>query len=357
MVNKIRVLFVTHSKLQHYRIPIFRIVNNTPNIELTLAHCGDKIVQKEIPEILLKKKKFGSFYFIKDYKKTCQNYDVILCMFYYNNLSILKSLICKSKRIVLWSIGVPASYNRNYGEASSFRYKLLNFFQKRANALLLYTDSPLQLYKERGIKIEEKKIFIANNTVEVIKQEVQNEQKTSLLFIGTLYLEKGLLLLLKAYKEALSECSDMIPLNIVGGGSQFNDVQQWIKENGISNKVNMLGPIYDPSEKAEIFRKSIACVSPMQAGLSVLESMGYGVPFITSENAITGGEAFNIVDGENGLRLNNISMLKDVLIDICHNKGKYLAMGRNAYDYYWSHRTSDVMAKGIVSAINYAYKN
>lgn len=356
-MDKIKVLFVTQSKLQHYRLPIFQLVNNEPNIELTLAHCGNNIVQNEMPEILLKKKKLGSCYTIEDFESICKNYDVILCMFYYNNLSILRTVLKKKHKIVLWSIGVPASYNRQYGDASRFRYKILNFIQNKADALLLYSSAPIDIFKKRGIKVDENKVFIANNTVEVVKQPIEKQEKDSLLFIGTLYLEKGLQLLLDAYKQAYEDNNNLLSLNIVGGGTQFEKIQKWVKNNNLDNKINMLGAIYDPIKKAEIFKKAIACISPMQAGLSVLESMGYGVPFITSHDAITGGEAFNIMNGKNGLRMDDISKLKDVILDIDQNKDKYLTMGEKAYEFYWNNRTIDVMANGIISAINYAYQN
>lgn len=356
-MGKIKVLFVTQSKLQHYRVPVFKLVNRDPNIDLTIAHCGDSTVQDEIPEILLKKMKFYSYYAIKDFEAICENYDVILCMFYYNNVSFLKSILKKKHKFVLWSIGVPASYSRKYGDASLFRYRFLNFFQRRADALVFYSDAPLSLYKSRGISIDDEKVFIANNTVEVIKQPIENESKKSLLFIGTLYLEKGLQVLLDAYKKAYEINHDLMPLNIVGGGAQLNQVKNWVKEAGLDKKVFVLGPIYDLQMKSELFRKSIACVSPMQAGLSVLESMGYGVPFITSSDAITGGEAFNIKSGENGLLMSDVSQLQNIILDIDHNRDKYLKMGERAYDYYWNNRTIEIMANGIISAILYAYHN
>jgi glycosyltransferase involved in cell wall biosynthesis len=357
MEKKIKVLFVTQNILHHYRVPVFQLVNKNPNIELTLAHCGGAKVQNDIPEILLKLKKHGPFYTIKNFDSICKDYDVVLCMFYYNNLSFLKSIVRKKQKIILWSIGVPASYNRLYGEASNMRYKILSFFQSKADALLFYSNAPLDVYRKRGIEIDERKVFIANNTVEVIKQPIEKESKNTLLFIGTLYLEKGLQLLLDAYKVAYSKKQDILPLNIVGGGEQFETVNNWIKNNGLEDKINMLGAIYDSTEKAEIFKKAIACISPMQAGLSVLESMGYGVPFITSHDAITGGEAFNIIDGENGLRMKDISQLKNVILDINQNKGKFLEMGEKAYEYYWHNRTINIMANGIVSAIEYSYQN
>jgi glycosyltransferase involved in cell wall biosynthesis len=105
-----------------------------------------------------------------------------------------------------------------------------------------------------------------------------------------------------------------------------------------------------------MFQKTLACISPLQGGLSVLESMGYGVPYITDANAITGGEAFNIVDGKTGLRVNNMSIdkLKDIILDISSNKQKYIEMGNNAYKHYWSCRKPEDMAQGVIDAIEYA---
>ena len=113
-----KVLFATNSKLQHYRIPIFKLVNDAPNIELTLAHCGKQIVQHEIPELLLQKKKIGPFYTISGFDEIIDGFDIIICMFYLNNLSFDKVVLHKkNKKVILWSIGVPASYNRAYGDA------------------------------------------------------------------------------------------------------------------------------------------------------------------------------------------------------------------------------------------------
>lgn len=356
MEKKIKVLYVTQAPLRHYRVPIFRLVNSNPNIDLTLAHCGKDIIQHDMPEILLKKEKYGPFSVYKDFEKICDGYNVILCMFYYDNISVLTSVLRKKRKIILWSIGVPSSYNRQFGEASKLRYKIMNFFQRRADALIFYSDAPLEILRKKGVHLDEEKVFFANNTVEVIQQPIITDSKKSLLFIGTLYLEKGLQLLLDAYKEAYKTQADLLPLNIVGDGAQMGRIKKWITNEGLENKIIMLGPIYDTHKKAEIFGESIACISPKQAGLSVLESMGYGVPFITSEKAITGGEAFNIASGENGLLLKDLAMLKDVILDIHKNRDKYLYMGEKAHEYYWNKRTPDAMATGIISAINYAYQ-
>ena len=62
-------------------------------------------------------------------------------------------------------------------------------------------------------------MFVAPNTVSVLEEK--NEIKDSLLFIGTLYFQKGILILLNSYKKAWIENNDILPLNIIGSGPDF----------------------------------------------------------------------------------------------------------------------------------------
>ena len=252
-------------------------------------------------------------------------------------------------KLIYWNIGVPASYYRKYGEASKLRYLYGNFFEKRADSLIFYSNNAIDVRKEKGIF--DKNIFIANNTVDIPKISISNSDKEYILFIGSLYLEKGLDLLLESYKSAFDENENIPHLKIIGGGDQFVVINTWINENGLKDKIELLGPIYDENKKASIFAKAIACISPRQAGLAVLESMGYGVPFITMHDSITGGEAFNIKNNISGLRLKKESDFKQVILDIYENKNKYLEYGQNAYNFYWNYRRPEDMAKGVIDAI------
>lgn len=202
----------------------------------------------------------------------------------------------------------------------------------------------------RGYKPEA--MFVANNTVEVLPISEQNK-KDSILFIGSLYKAKGIDILLNSYKEVYSQNKALPNLNIVGGGAEYDEIKAWISDNGLENKINLVGPVYDIQKKKEFFERAYACISPSQAGLSVLESMGYGVPFVTSRNAFTGGEIFNIQNEVTGILMDNEEDLPRVLSDIATNPDKFVQLGENAKRFYAENRTPEMMAKGISDAIEF----
>lgn len=47
-----------------------------------------------------------------------------------------------------------------------------------------------------------------------------------------------------------------------------------------------MGGVYNDEELVSYFEKAIICIFPDQAGLSVLKSIGYGVPYVMHKDAI-----------------------------------------------------------------------
>lgn len=352
MKNKVIILY---NKLFHYRIPIFNLLAQKYDLTVVYSYPAkeEDIAQCQFKTIYVPIKKVGSLFFHKQsIKGLCKEADAVIAYGQITYVDYMKLAFSRRNyKLLFWSIGAPASYGRHYGEASSIHYAIEDFFSKRADALIFYSEKAKEMHIGRGF--DKDMLFVANNTVEVEKVDLTPNLKQNLLFIGTLYLEKGLQDLLEAYKAA-NEISPNVPvLKMIGGGQQLSIVKDWIKKHGLSNKIELLGPIYDPQKKAELFKHALACISPKQAGLSVLESMGYGVPFVTEKNAITGGEAFNIQSGVNGIMMENLSELKDVILDISNNREKYLLMGEKAYEHYWNYRTPENMSRGVEDAIEY----
>ena len=347
-------VIILYNKLFHYRIPIWNHL--AEKCDLTVAHSDPNAKVSQGFELKFKTLYLPARTFMgrvvlqkANIRKLVKDYDAVIV---YGDISWLKystlSWFGKNK-VVFHTLGVSAFYDRGYDQISKWD-KVRAFFYKHATALAFYTDYPVEKYAAMGIPRE--KMFVAHNTV-AVQPIAEPVQKNSILFIGTLYREKGIQNLLDAYKRLRGKCA--LPLlNIVGKGPDYDFVKQWIEANGMSDLIHLPGAVYDITEKAEYFARAYACVSPLQAGLTVQESMGYGVPFVTVKNAITGGEIFDIKNGENGVLMDDVSELDSVIEDIAKHPEKFVELGRQAQIFYNEHSKPSDMAEGLWKAVCYA---
>ena len=79
-------------------------------------------------------------------------------------------------------------------------------------------------------------------------------------------------------------CLHNLPVTLIGNGDKFSLITKMIKDYELNNRIFLKGKITDNSNLAEEYNKAIISVSLGQAGLSVLQSFGFGVPFLTKNN-------------------------------------------------------------------------
>lgn len=350
-IQRPRVL-ILYNKLFHYRIPVWEILNQW--CDLTVCYSLGEVKDyshlpfrvEHLPLCYSRGERFNIQK--ENLIRKSRQYDVVII---YGDISWLKySLLPLFTRtpVIVWSLGVSATYNKAF-DANTKWDRVRKFFFNLCDAMVFYTDYPIRKYAAMGVR--EEKMFEAPNTVEVHPVE-QPVQRDSILFIGTLYRAKGLQTLLDSYLQ-LRHQPGLPPLNIIGKGPDYDAVKQWITDNGMDEHIHLCGAIYDIDEKARYFARALACISPTQAGLSVLESMGYGVPFVTTRGAITGGEIFNIHHNLDGILMDDESQLTDVIRDISTNPHRYITMGYQARRFYDDCRRPEHMAGGLWKAIQY----
>lgn len=347
--NKPKVL-ILYNRLFHYRVPVWNIL--AEQCDLTVTYSLGSVpegIDIRFKTKYLPMKKIGTFYLHKNsIRRLAKEYDAVIA---YGNISWLKFATLpwfNKTRVIYHTIGVSASYGKGFDEHNEWD-KVRYFIYSKADALAFYTDYPIKKYEKLGIPRE--RMFVAPNTVAVspIKEVVE---RNTLLVIGTLYREKGIQSLLDVYKELRSICK--LPLlNIIGKGPDYDVINKWIQDNNMEDLIVLRGAIYDINEKAIYFAQALACISPKQAGLTVLESMGYGVPFISTKNAITGGELLNVHNGVDGVVMDSETELLSVVKDISEHPDKYIAMGEKAKEFYDHNRTPEHMAQGLWDAIQY----
>lgn len=341
------------SQIPHYRRPIFEELGK--HVDLTIAYTSgvceagtnysiQKIKTHRIPKI--------GYWHGLDLIRLAKKSDILISMLApgYIDINLIKCFAPRIKHI-RWGIGVQAGYEERY-DAPVGADKFLRIVRS-CDAAVFYSAYPRNKYARIGI--EPRKMFVANNTVAVEKINAVKERK-NLIFIGTLYAQKRVDILLDAYAKAVSYYSDIPNLVIVGDGDERENLMAQAQELYVADRVSFKGKVEDERILSQLFSEAIACISPDQAGLSVLKAMGYGVPFITMKNAITGGEIFNIVDKQNGVLFEKMEELPEIITDIGRNKEKYIEYGRNAFEHYYHHRLPTMMVDGFVQAIEYVSK-
>lgn len=357
---KLKVLLLQES-IVSYRLPIFNIIGN--EVKLTIAYTNkNEVSEKTNFEIIkLEKTSFKGFYFIKNkFFKLCSTYDVVIFMADLHYLSYCFLPFRKRKfKVIPWTIGIRASYTRLYdvSRKKDFVDKLYLKILKKSDAIIFYMAEAKKFWKE---SLDERKIFVAHNTVKVLETNRNNLKgaKNRILFLGTLYKEKKIYELIEAFIVAKKASVNkfFLVLDIIGKGDEYDNIKKIIEEKGLQDSVFLHGPIYNEEMLSTFFKESILCISPNQAGLSVLKSMGYGVPFVTKSNAITGGERYNIIDGYNSVFYEKEEGLVNILLEAYSNPKKYLDMGKNAYQYYQEKATPQIMANGVLDAVFYSLK-
>ena len=344
-----------------YRAPVFDLL--AQKVDLTVGYFTEDQNGKEqaYRSVKLEYKKIFGLFIIKKLFRLCQQFDVV---FFVNDLHCFSCCLLPflpgRYKVIPWSIGFRVSYTRRYDTArkKSFVDLVYRSILNKSDAMLFYTAEAIKFW---GDTIDKKKVFIAHNTVKVSPVENDDARKllkNRIIFIGTLYKEKKIYELIDAFIEAGRRCDsdDFFKLDIVGNGSEYENIEKIIKDKNLSDNIILHGAIFDEEKIASLFAGAILCVSPDQAGLSVLKSMGYGVPYVTRSNAITGGERFNIDNRKNGLLYNSPSELTSIIEDAFRNPENYLSMGRKARQYYVEHAGIERMVQGFLDAAEFVLK-
>ncbi|NMH89328.1 glycosyltransferase [Flavivirga algicola] len=353
--EKKKLLILTNCILE-YRLPVYNLL--AEQFQVTVAHYG-KIVNEEktkFKEVILTPKTRGPFIFFKEnIKKLAIQYDAVIALgdlhiWPFWSLGFIRN---RSFSLTFWSIGVSASYSKRFDSDKKwdfFRFKLMN----KADSIVFYTDYPIRRYVEDGA-INRTKLFVAHNTVQVDHKIDLLDVKKHFLFVGTLYKAKKILDLLDAYLLAYKQNPSIEPLVVIGDGEEKDNIKSWVKKHQLTEKIILKGAIFNQDVLMEYYRRAIALISPGQAGLTVLNAFAYGVPFVTTENAITGGEIFNIINNINGIIYKeDVKKLSEIILDLSSNPKKALLLSKNAQEYYFSKRTMSIMVDGLKKAVDYA---
>lgn len=342
----LRILIV-YNEIQHYRKPFFNELGKY--CELTVLHSGSKTVFSEnstYNEIITKSIKLGPFWYQKNVISiiNSSDYDFIFSLFDVRWLSILEMLIrLKNKKHILWGAWLTSSRLANLARC---------YFLSRSFSNVYYTREARDSFINLGLDPSNQ--YVANNTFDVgeIQRSFDCDNKFRILFVGSFDERKNNVTLIKSFHNVLPRLPENITLTFVGDGEQRELLDCLVEELSLSNRVEFVGRINDNLKLRECYSQAIFSVSYGQAGLSVLQSMGFGVPFMTHVNAISGGEKSNIKSAFNGYLVDSDHELEERLVMLCCNVELAKNLGKNALEYYCRYCTISNMVYGFLDSMN-----
>lgn len=323
------------------------------NTDLTIMHSGTLINSDYFTEIICQKRKFGVFYYYKN-RINYNNYNVVIV---FSNLRFLNLYYFvykfnKKYKIIPYGIGVSASYSQKYNSNSLVKY--INYLiYKKSDAVILYDNYPVILYSSMGL--EPSKLFVAYNTV--FKDECCNielsDKRQNIIFIGSLYKEKGIEQLLNAYLNIIKKERNIPNLIIIGDGPEKENIEKFICNEKLNEKIILLGEIIEEKLISKELNKAILCISPAQAGLSVLNCFAHGVPFLTSFYPFSGGEFTSIIEGVTGFFYDGTVDGLTKKIEQILKREDLNEISINCRIFYERYRSPKVWFNGFFSAIKY----
>lgn len=336
----------------HYRGPIFKLMDETFNIEWHFLEQKTSIKSLDISVLknAVKEKawfsKAQTWYFQHNVINTYNRKDIDIFLFVGEPYSIsswilarLIKLFSPSKRIYFWTHGW-------YGKESSLRKIIKKLFFAPADGIFLYGNYAKKLMIAEGFQAE--KLHVIHNSLDHKKQlairahnlksnefvEHFGNNCINLIFIGRLTPIKCLDLLLEAVKE-LNAVTSKYNLTIIGDGSESNFLKQKASELGIDKNVWFYGACYDELKNARLIYNSDICISPGNVGLTAMHTMVYGTPVITHNDLSWQMPEFEaIIPGKTGnfFRRNDVKSLVDSITDwFAQNGNKREEIRYNCY--------------------------
>lgn len=376
--NKNIKISLQQPSIPTYRRPFFEKLNQKIDLHLYYGYNGvpsdlpDNIDKHFYPLRIFDFKIFNIKWHLAQIKAVTRKNDAIILSWDVQYLTLWLALLkgfLLNKPLILWGHG----YSKN---DSFLKRKIRNIPAHLVKAIILYDFHTAEgLKKIKGLK---NKIFVAPNSLDYRKiQESKNywlgdnsglkqfqienaiDKTYNIIYIGRIYKENHLEILLNGIKEALSEIKEL-RLIIIGNNNEYtSELKTVAAELGISDKIIWTGAIYDENKIAPWMLSSKIFCYPENVGLSLIHAFGYGLPAITNDLFDSHNpEIWALKDGVNGLvyQKNNYKNLAQQIIKLYKDEDLRKKLSSNALETVKENYNLDKMVEGFIQAINYALK-
>jgi glycosyltransferase involved in cell wall biosynthesis len=231
---------------------------------------------------------------------------------------LLARRLMPRRRTILWGHAWP---RRGRGA----RTDGLRHLQRRlASSLVTYTE---QQRLDLARRMPRKHIIAAPNALyrkETMAPKDPSTEATDFVYVGRLVEQKKPRLLVEAFLAARDELPAGTRLVIVGDGPLRAELEQRCAG---APQVVFRGHVGDEDVLADIYARAIASVSPGYVGLSITQSLGFGVPMIVADDEPHSPEIEAAVEGRNAMFFTSgsVDALRHALLAVAKAREAWMA--------------------------------
>jgi len=379
-VNQQKILLFQRI-VPHYRIPIFEILNR----ELNIIVCSspekkNATLKSEVFNLNYPHEIIGRVYFPIGESVVLQN--LIRPLFKYRPkiiiseyspgyltfwlLFVIKSFL--NIKLIVWSHGIQNEEMQK--PFNSFKSKISLFVFRKVDAIILYSNERANIL---GKKIDKKKIFVAQNTINTsgllklrenfkrigkskIKKELNFTNKYNLIYIGRFLKSKRIDLILATF-FIINKRLD-IGLHFIGSGPETNVIEPYLN---MGTSIYAYGGIIDEETSGKYLYASDILINPGYVGLSIIHGMCFEKPIVTcnieNSGSFHGPEIEYLIDGYNGLLVSQKPEdISDAIYDLLTNNKKLEELSKNALHTVVQNCNLGIFTKGFENAINFVLR-
>jgi glycosyltransferase involved in cell wall biosynthesis len=252
---------------------------------------------------------------------------------------------CLRRRVLVWGHIDPRR------GASSSTAPLRRIMRRLASGVITYT------WTDRRRVMDEDKtefVWVAPNALyrrEQLEYARDSAGRNNIIYVGRLVPEKKPELLLEAFAQ-IAQRLPLASLLFVGDGASGDILKNACKSLDISDRVELLGSVTAVADLRKLYDSAAVSISPGYVGLSLTQSLGFGVPMIYADDEAHSPEIELVATGAvMSFTSDSVQSLSHAIVDIFDHQEEWRARACRASIEVADLYSADSMAAGFRSAV------
>ena len=209
--------------------------------------------------------------------------------------AVLALRAVRGRRTLLWGHAWPRA------GPTSRTDRVRHLMRRLASGLIVYTESEAEQAKK---ELPGRDVVAAPNALYSradLEPGLPERTPTDFVFVGRLNREKRPDLLVAAFRETEPQLPSDARVVFVGDGPLRPALEAAVREWGLAERIVFCGHVSELEELRRVYACAIASILPGTAGLSLIQSLGFGVPVVVARGPKHGPEIDLAVEGVNAL--------------------------------------------------------